>query len=108
MQQISIFDLPQYPHEPGYQNTDTSLQAAIEMKPKAEVIRLRVLECLDWAGSQGRTPEEIAARIGETVLNVRPRCTELKEAGKIMDSGIRRKNENGKNTIVWVAICGTQ
>jgi hypothetical protein len=35
---------------------------------------------------------------------VRPRTTELKEQGLIVDSGKRRKNSRDNNEIVWVAV----
>ncbi|MGE3333645.1 MAG: hypothetical protein AB7I36_08375 [Rhodospirillaceae bacterium] len=83
--------------------TDTSFEAACAIQPKASVIRERVLEEIKRLGALGGTPSEIAPRIKELLLNVRPRCTELRAAGAIKDSGKRRRNGRGKNEIVWVA-----
>lgn len=54
----------------------------------------------------GLTPDEIAERIGKSVLSVRPRISELKRAGLIKDSGARRLARAGSGTsqAVFVAV----
>lgn len=47
------------------------------------------------------TADEAAAAIGETVLAVRPRITELKQDGKLYDTGKRRANASGRSATVW-------
>lgn len=83
--------------------TDTSFEAACAIQPKASMIRGRVLDQITRLGTLGATPSEIAPLIKEHLLNVRPRCTELRDAGEIKDSGKRRRNSRGKKEIVWVA-----
>jgi len=92
-----------YPDSPGYQATDTSKAAADAIAPSAPLKREVVLKAVKAAGTRGITPDETAAKTGLNILTVRPRFTELKMAGKITDSGARRKNGNGKNAIVWIA-----
>lgn len=50
------------------------------------------------------TMSEVALAYDVTVLTTRPRGTQLKELGYIYDSGIRRRNQWGRNEIVWQAV----
>lgn len=87
-----------YPHAPGYQGTDTSLEAAEDMEPKAAGLRRRVLSVLsEWS----MTADECAVTLGLDKLSIRPRCAELRELGAIEDSKVRRFNDSGKRAIVW-------
>lgn len=63
-------------------------------------IREQVFDCL-WF-SDGLTPDEVAARLGLSVLTVRPRCSELMRRGRIVDSGLRRVNASGRKAKVLV------
>jgi hypothetical protein len=61
-------------------------------------LRARVYEAIK---SKPDTPEGIAQRLREPVLNVRPRCSELAARGLIEDSGSRGDAMGGKRAIVW-------
>ncbi|MEM7121911.1 MAG: hypothetical protein AAF563_11580 [Pseudomonadota bacterium] len=63
-------------------------------------IREQVFDCL-WF-SDGLTPDEVASRLGLSVLTVRPRCSELMRHGRIVDSGTRRVNASGRKAKVLV------
>jgi hypothetical protein len=84
--------------------TDTSLEAARAVQPDATAIRARVLADIRRRGTVGATPSECAQRLKLHILSVRPRTTELKEQGLIVDSKKRRKNSRDNNEIVWVAV----
>ena len=86
-----------YPSAPGHRDTDTSREAASDMASRVTGLRLAVLGALD----QDRTADECAAVLGESVLAIRPRLTELKRLGRITDTGERRPNASGKRAIVW-------
>jgi hypothetical protein len=86
-----------YPSAPGHRDTDTSREAAKDMASRVTGLRLAVLGAL----AQDRTADECAAVLGESVLAVRPRTTELKRLGLITDTGERRPNASGKRAIVW-------
>ena len=45
--------------------------------------------------------DEAATFLGESVLSIRPRFSELATMGEIEDSGTRRKNASGRNAICW-------
>ncbi|MDX2223583.1 MAG: hypothetical protein SFV21_12585 [Rhodospirillaceae bacterium] len=88
------------PVQPG--KTDTSAAAARAIEPVAAALRHRCLAALRRAGGKGLTPSECAARLRAIVLSIRPRFTDLKDAGFIRDSGMRRENARGRKEIVWV------
>lgn len=92
---------PAYPAAPGFKEGDTSRKAADSMKDGAPLLQRRCLAALR-AAPGGLTDDQIAAQIGETILSVRPRVTELLRDGRVRDSGQRRKNESGRSAKVWV------
>lgn len=88
-----------YPHSAGWKARDTSRAAAEAMTPKVKSLRARVFDAI---AERPSTPEEVAARIGEPVMNCRPRAAELSKLGKIVDSGLRRAAMGGRKAIVWM------
>jgi hypothetical protein len=84
-----------YPDGPGYKTDGTSKDAAEAVSSTAGFLRERVFNVIIGAGDLGKTPDEIAAILGKTVLAVRPRVSELKKAGRIRPNGLRRANESG-------------
>jgi predicted ArsR family transcriptional regulator len=95
-------DLFAYPDAPGAQDRDTSRDAAAEIAPQAPILRARALDVLER--SNGLTADQVAARLGLSILSIRPRVTELARLGKVRDSGERRLNISGKKAIVWMAV----
>ena len=91
-----LFDQP----APG--KTDTSAEAAEAIAPKAPRLRHAINELIRVAPS-GLTTSELACMTTAGLLAVRPRCTELRQAGMIIDTGKRRPNLNGRNEIVWAS-----
>ena len=87
-----------YPESPGSQNTDTSREAARSMDSDASTLRCQCIAALAY---KNLTADEIAETVGESILTIRPRVTELKAKGKVFDSGKRRPNQSGRNAIVW-------
>ena len=91
---------PRYPAVPGAKVSGTSQDAAHAMKPRAGILRAKVLACLR---ERAMTADECADLLGETVLSIRPRLSELRALGLILDTGNRRANDSGRNAIVWRA-----
>ena len=83
----------------GYKAEGTSQEAADESAKSAPFWRLMVLQDLNVNGPA--TADEIAARLKSSPLTIRPRVSELRAAGKIHDTGNRRKNAYGKRAAVW-------
>lgn len=95
-------DLFDYPHGPGFKARDTSAAAAADLAGTALVLRARALAVVER--SNGLTADEVAGRLGLSILSVRPRLTELSRLGKVRDSGDRRRNASGRRAIVWAAV----
>ncbi len=93
---------PHYPHVAGSKEVTTSAAAAkmMETSGRAELLRHRSLAAIEDSVFR-LTADECAAQLGETVLAVRPRISELNKRGLIVDTGIRRKNISGISAKVW-------
>ena len=90
-----------YPKKPGYKEHSTSKQAAEEITVRSRKLRVKTLEVIKRKGSYGATPEEVSEILSESILSIRPRFTELKINGDIVNSGNKRRNGFNKQTIVW-------
>jgi predicted ArsR family transcriptional regulator len=90
-----------YPNEPVFKAEGTSKIAAEEMSDRAGTLRLR---CLALLKEKPLTADECASELGESVLAIRPRLSELRAKGKIEPSGARRRNASGKMAEVWKAM----
>ena len=96
-------DLFSYPRSPGFKEHTTSLDAAAAVSGRAGVLRERAYAEIKVVGSSGLTADQVAARLGESVLSVRPRVTELAKANppRIVPTGERRTNDSGLKAKVW-------
>lgn len=88
-----------YPSAPGFKDRDTSKQAAAAIAPVAATVRDLVADCYLFWGPM--TADEVAGRLGLSILTVRPRVTELVKLGVIVDSGTRRRNASGRTAKVY-------
>jgi hypothetical protein len=82
---------PRYPLVPGAKVAGTSRDAADKVAPKV-------------AGGRRlgpKTPDEVAAAIGKSVLYVRPRMSELAAQGLVEKTGVRRPNDSGLDANEW-------
>lgn len=95
-------DLFRYPRMPGAQDRDTSQAAADQIAPTAPQLRAQALEVVER--SNGLTADEVAGRLGLSILSIRPRLTELAHLGKVRDGGGRRTDQSGRKAIVWVPV----
>jgi predicted ArsR family transcriptional regulator len=89
-----------YPYAPGFkvEQPETSKQAAVAIKSRAELLRVLVLEKFRLGSA---TADEIAVKLNESVLTIRPRVAELHKQGKLVDTGVRRQNTSGHSATVW-------
>lgn len=94
-------DLFTYPRAPGFKERGgTSEAAAHAMRGSCEILRDRVLVAIS---RHPMTADEAAGAVGESILSVRPRVTELSRLGKIERTGERRRNVSGQSAAVWRA-----
>lgn len=80
----------------------TSRAAAISNQDTKAQQQAQVYACIQAAGDQGRTDDEIQAILGLDGSSVRPRRCELWRADKIKVSGRTRKTRRGRLAVVWV------
>lgn len=95
-------DLFRYPGSPGSQDRGTSRAAADAIRPAAATLRAKALDVVER--SNGLTADEVAGRLGLSILSIRPRLTELARMQKVRDSGTRRRNVSGRQAIVWAPV----
>tara|TARA_Y100000361_G_C11124786_1_gene325277 strand:- start:786 stop:1148 length:363 start_codon:yes stop_codon:yes gene_type:complete len=87
----------------GYQNRDTSLEAATSNVSAKVSLRDRVLAVI----RESETPisaDDIAEQLDKSFISIRPRVTELAGDLYIKDSGHRGKTTFGKSCILWEAV----
>lgn len=88
----------------GHSNNDTSLAA---VNPEAQLpMRERVFAALTAAWPRGMNASEVAKAVGRKhYYGIQPRLSELKNSGRVYDSGIRRPLHTGRMGIVWRINC---
>jgi len=89
-----------YPEAPGYKKSGTSKEAAQSMRSRAATLRELAYKALCRAAL---TADEVAERLNESALAIRPRLSELARQGLIVETGARRLNASGKSAAVWRA-----
>lgn len=80
----------------------TSREAMRASEKRAPNLRTRIWRVLDQGGP--RTPDEVADLLAESVLSVRPQFTLLTKENRIADTGQRRRNDSGRDAMVWRAL----
>lgn len=93
-------DLFEYPYSPGYRQTDTSYAAAQTVD--AKTLQKLVVGALAQYGPM--TADETAAKLVTSILSIRPRLSELKLDGRVVDTGQRRENTSGRRAVVWALV----
>ena len=80
----------QYPHKAGHRKVDTSIEVAEKVNKTLKRVAKIVLLELEKVYPKGLTGTEIANKCNRSILSVRPRTTELKLLGLIIDTEERR------------------
>lgn len=88
-----------YPSVPGFKARDTSREAAERIATRVPKLQAMCLDALRGCGPL--TADQCAAQLGIDKYSIRPRFSELSDAGAIRDTGERRRNSSGKSAIVW-------
>ncbi len=87
-----------YPDIPGWKEDDTSRAAAEAIEPRAGTLRRLALDYI--RRHPRRTADEVAEALDESPLAIRPRITELRVQGLIVNDG-RGVNRSGKAAHLW-------
>lgn len=98
--QYDLLDyLDRYPDGPGYKAAGTSMDSAAKVAPRAPRLRNAILGLLGKGWKL--TPDEAAHALGESILSIRPRFSELVATGQIMPTGDTRPNASGHRAQVY-------
>jgi len=89
-----------YPSNPGYKAAGPSQEAARQIAGHAKTLRADVWRVI-LEHPAGITADEIAAKLGKSILSVRPRVSELHRLEMIEPTGGRGRNESGMTATVW-------
>jgi len=87
--------LSRYPDSPGFKIEGTSEQAAASVVSEAARLQKAVL-CVLYRHPRGLTADQCAEFMGEPILSVRPRFSELQRKGMVETTGERRRNKSGR------------
>lgn len=87
-----------YPDVPGAKRSGTSSDAALAMRERAPTLKAQVLDVLRTGDF---TADEVADKLGVSLLAIRPRVSELRAQDKIHDTGRVRENLSGVMAKVW-------
>ncbi len=93
-----------YPDSPGWKAEDPSHDAAKAITRHAKNLRDRVHGFLQDQYPSAYSADQIAARLGEAILSVRPRVSELHKAQLIEVAAGRSKNQSGMTANCWRAV----
>jgi hypothetical protein len=94
-----------YPETPGWKEPTTSRNAARIMESVSKALQADCMRVLRQ-NPNGLTADEVAAVLGEDILAIRPRISELRseKMGRlVVPSGEKRKNKSGILAMVWRA-----
>jgi hypothetical protein len=96
-----------YPDVPGWKAEGPSHDAAKAVTGRAKTLRDRTYRFLQEQYPNAYSADQIAARLGETILSVRPRVSELHKAQLIEAVAVRSKNQSGMTANCWRAVVNT-
>jgi len=95
------FNFDKYPNVAGHRGVRTSIQSAEEINPHISRIKKMIAIELESVFPNGLTGTELALRLKKNILTIRPRTTEMKLLGIIMDTEKTKKNDAGKPEIIY-------
>lgn len=92
-----------YPSSPGWKVAGASKDAAQSISSHAKTVRDRVHRFLKDRYPSAFSADQIADQLGESILTIRPRVSELGRDGQIEAVTERRKNKSGMSAHCWRA-----
>jgi hypothetical protein len=92
-----------YPQHPGSKAPGPSSEAARTIARPATTLRMRVYSFLRDRYPAAYSADQIAETLGETILSIRPRVSELNKSGEIEAAEGRSKNQSGMSAHCWRA-----
>ena len=95
------FDFDKYPHKAGHRGVRTSIKSAEDINPHLSRLQKMIAIELESVFPGGLTGTELSQRLKRNLLTIRPRTTEMKLLGVIIDSEKTKKNDAGKPEIIY-------
>ena len=95
------FDFDKYPHKAGHRGVRTSIKSADDINPHLSRLHKMIAIELESVFPGGLTGTELSQRLKRNLLTIRPRTTEMKLLGVIIDSEKTKKNDAGKPEIIY-------
>jgi len=86
---------------PYAKGSDTSREAAESMKPVAGDLRERVYRRIKESDTDGITCDALEVALGLSHQTCSARVNELRNAGRIVDSGLRKRTRSGRKAVVY-------
>lgn len=84
--------------------SDTSKAAAESMKSTAGIIRERVYRRVKESDTDGITCDALEVALGLSHQTCSARVNELRNAGRIIDSGRRKATRSGRKAVVYTVV----
>ena len=84
-------------------NSRTSEAAAVSIEDSSHNLRLRVLDHIRRSGPSGATCAECEIALNMRHQTASARIWELRNAGRIWDSGFERRTRSRRHAVVWRA-----
>lgn len=98
----SRYSQPEPPGAPYAHGSDTSYAAAKRVSSRAAEQQAKVYAAIVAAGAEGMTWDEISVAL-DLAYTANGRVTELRDTGRIVDSGVRRNTRRNCPATVWIA-----
>jgi hypothetical protein len=95
------FDFDKYPHKAGHRGVRTSIKSADDINPQLRRLHKMIMIELESVFPEGLTGTELSQRLKRNILTIRPRTTEMKILGMIVDTDKTKKNDAGKPEIIY-------
>ena len=85
------FDFDKYPNKAGHRGVRTSIKSAEDINPHLRRLHKMIMIELESVYPGGLTGTELAQRLKRNILTIRPRTTEMKLLGMIVDTEKTKK-----------------
>ena len=95
------FDFDKYPNKAGHRGVRTSIKSAEDINPHLSRLHKMIAVELESVFPEGLTGSELSHRLKRNLLTIRPRTTEMKLLGVIVDTEKTKKNDAGKPEIIY-------
>ena len=95
-----VWEASQYPYRAGWKDPGISRENAMRIDNNGSAAKLRGRVRELYANGFEGTADEAAVRLGENILAIRPRCTELMKHNVLERTTVRRRSAGGGSAAV--------